>query len=256
MRWLHDAHIHLADPFYEDIMQDILRNMQAAGIKACAVSTDAESSRRTLNLASENDLIIPFVGVHPENAAKGADGISGMASQNDAAGIGEIGLDSTLEAGMSMQRSVFEAQLDIAERLGRPVSVHSRRTLDMVLDTVSSFSIDSVLLHWFDGNKKQLARAMDMGCYASFGPVMLYAEDKQVLLSRTRHDRILVETDGPVRFSHCFGSRPARPDWIPSVAFCAANALGVSYDEMCGILSDNAMRYLGLQRQMLRPAPN
>jgi len=247
MTWLYDVHIHLSDPYYESIIQNVLQNMQVAKIKACAVSTDAESSLRTLDMASRSDLIIPFVGVHPENATGGTDGILDIASSNDAAGIGEIGLDVTLTVDMSMQRRVFEAQLGIAERLSRPVSVHSRRTLDLVLDVISSFSIDGVLLHWFDGNKKQLARAMNMGCYVSYGPIMLYAEDKQALLSKTNYDRILIETDGPVRFSHCFGSKPARPDWIPSIAFCAANVLGVSYDEMCCILSDNAMRYLGLQ---------
>ena len=28
-----------------------------------------------------------------------------------------------------------------------------------------------VLLHWFDGSKKQLQKAMDLDCYVSFGPV-------------------------------------------------------------------------------------
>ena len=52
------------------------------------------------------------------------------------AGVGEIGLDRTLASGeqFDRQRAVFERMLGLAERLGKPVSVHSRKTLDEVCD--------------------------------------------------------------------------------------------------------------------------
>ena len=51
---------------------------------------------------------------------------------------------------------------------------------------------------------------MDMNFYVSFGPVMIYANDKQTLLSKTDESKILVETDGPVRFSRCFEMKSAQ----------------------------------------------
>ncbi|MFB5645851.1 MAG: TatD family hydrolase, partial [Nitrosopumilaceae archaeon] len=103
-----------------------------------------------------------------------------------------------------------------------------------------------VLLHWFDGNKKQLKKAMDMNFFVSYGPVMLYAIDKQILLSKTDHDKILVETDGPVKFSKCFGFKPAQITFIPSVIFCASKVLRKSYDEFSSIVEKNSMNYLGI----------
>ena len=52
--------------------------------------------------------------------------------------------------------------------------------------------------------KNNFKKAMDMGFFVSYGPVMIYANDKQTLLSKTDESKILVETDGPVRFSRCF----------------------------------------------------
>jgi len=100
------------------------------------------------------------------------------------------------------------------------------------------------LLHWFDGSKKQLQQAMDLDCYVSFGPVMVYSKDKQVLLSKANKDKILVETDGPVRFSRCFENKTAQIDFIPSIVFCASKVLLVNFDEICDVIEQNSKRFL------------
>ena len=75
---------------------------------------------------------------------------------------------------------------------------------------------------------------------------MVYSQDKQVLLTLTDLDKILLETDGPVRFSRCFGLKTAQITFLPSVLFCAAGILNKSYDEMLSIAEKNASSYLGV----------
>ena len=87
---------------------------------------------------------------------------------------------------------------------------------------------------------------MEMNFFVSYGPVMLYATDKQTLLSITEQNKILIETDGPVRFSKCFGLKPAQISFIPSVIFCASKVLRKPYDEMCSLLEQNSSAYLGI----------
>ncbi|PIN95741.1 MAG: DNAase, partial [Nitrosopumilus sp. CG10_big_fil_rev_8_21_14_0_10_33_7] len=99
-------------------------------------------------------------------------------------------------------------------------------------------------LHWFDGSKKQLQKAMDMGFFVSYGPVMIYANDKQTLLSQTPENKILVETDGPVKFSRCFEMKSGQISFIPSVVFCASKILNKSYDEMASLLEENSKSFL------------
>ena len=248
MTRLYDAHVHLSDEWYAPNAGQIIRSMEVMGITACCVSVDYGSSLRTLELARRSRAVVPFLGVHPEEARGGAGDTEDLIRDNssDVAGIGEIGLDKTLASGdgFARQRDVFAGMLELAEGLGKPVSVHSRRTLDDALDTLSSYRIGGVLLHWFDGNKRQLARAMDMGYYVSYGPVLTYADDKRSLLLRTRRDRILVETDGPVRFSRSFGHKPAVPALIPSVIFCVAQVHGLEAGEACEMIGDNTERFL------------
>ena len=82
--------------------------------------------------------------------------------------------------------------------------------------------------------------------FVSFGPVMVYANDKQTLLSKTDEEKILVETDGPVRFSRCFEMKQAQIGFIPSVIFCASKILNKPYDEMVSLLEKNSKIFLGI----------
>jgi len=251
MTWLYDAHIHLSDAEYEHDIPLILNCMERLCIKACCVSMDYTSSKKTLELGKQSDFILPFIGVHPEKAQDGVESTFKLIDENNEtiSGIGEIGLDSTYtnsDEEFGKQEEVFKTQLSYAEKFGKPVSIHSRKTLDQILEILPSYKVPSVLLHWFDGSKKQLQQAMDLDCYVSFGPVMVYSKDKQVLLSKANKDKILVETDGPVRFSRCFENKTAQIDFTPSIVFCASKVLHVNYDELCDVIEQNSKRFLML----------
>jgi TatD DNase family protein len=251
MAWLTDAHIHLSDAEYSGDMGHILTAMNKMKMRACCVSMDNSSSKSTLELGKRSPLVLPFIGIHPEKAEDDLDAMINLVTKNSdkISGIGEIGLDRTYvsdESGFSRQVRVFRELLSLAEKLGKPVSIHSRRTLDEIFSILPSYSISGVLLHWFSGSKKQLQQAMDLGCFMSYGPAMVYSQDKQVLFLRTSPDKILLETDGPVRFSRCFGSKTAQITFLPSVLFCAANLLAKSYDEMLLAVEQNMNSYLGV----------
>jgi len=251
MTWLYDAHIHLSDAEYEHDIPLILNCMKKLCIKACCVSMDYTSSKKTLELGQKSEYILPFIGMHPEKAQDDTESIFKLIVENNEkiSGVGEIGLDHTYtnsDEEFQKQEEVFKTQLSYAEKFGKPVSIHSRKTLDQILEILPSYKIPSVLLHWFDGSKKQMQKAMDLQCYVSFGPVMVYSQDKQVLLSKANKDRILVETDGPVRFSRCFENKTAQIDFIPSIVFCASKVLHMNYDELCNVIEQNSQRYLVL----------
>ncbi len=249
MNWLFDAHIHLSDPEYESDMPLIIEAMNKQNIKACCVSMDVDTCQNTMKLSEKSENILPFLGIHPEKAQDDPTSVYEMIKKNESkiSGIGEIGLDRTYinsEYEWEIQKQVFSYQLSLAEKFQKPVSIHSRKTLDDIFDILTSFNIRNVLLHWFDGNKKQLKMAMDLGFYVSYGPLLVYANDKQTLLSMTESDKLLVETDGPVRFSRCFGHKSAQILFLPSVVFCASRILNLTYEETVIILEKNSHRYL------------
>jgi len=248
MTWYFDSHIHLSDPTYLSDMEFILKGMEHLKLKACCVSMDVENSSQTLKLAKKNDLVLPFIGIHPECVDDNVEKMIEMIEENHdvLSGIGEIGLDPTYDNTNIRQVHVFESLLSIAEKFNKPVSIHSRKSLDNVFEIMTSYNTKHALLHWFDGSKKQLQKAMDMGFFVSFGPVMIYANDKQTLLSKTDESKILVETDGPVRFSRCFESKSGQISFIPSVIFAAAKVLEKTFDDMTNLLEKNSKSYLGI----------
>lgn len=251
MTWLYDSHIHLSDLEYANQMSFIMTAMKKMRIKACCVSMDVKNSLYTLELSRYSDLLLPFIGIHPEHSFDDLNSMLDLITKNKniISGIGEIGLDKTYTKNHEdflQQKNVFSSLLSLAEKFQKPISVHSRKTLGDVFDILSSFTLSGVLLHWFDGNKKQLATAMDKDYFVSYGPLMLYANDKQVLLQSTLKEKILVETDGPVRFSRCFAQRSAQISFIPSVVFCASKLLRITYSEMSNQIEQNSKTYLGI----------
>jgi TatD DNase family protein len=249
MNWIFDAHIHLSDPEYESDIPLIMQSMHKQNIKACCVSMDSDTCKNTLKLSEQDKNILPFLGIHPEKAQDNPTSVYEMIKENKnrISGIGEIGLDRTYvksDDEWEKQKQVFSKQLDFAEKFQKPVSIHSRKTLDDVFDILSSYKISNILLHWFDGNKKQLKKATDLGIYVSYGPLLVYANDKQALLANTQIDKILVETDGPVRFSRCFEHKTAQILFLPSVIFCASRILNITYEETVEILEQNSQKYL------------
>jgi len=252
MIWLTDVHIHLSDDEFSKDIPFILKCMDKLRIRACCVSVDLKSSEKTLELGQKSNLILPFVGVHPENASSNDLGsVVKLIEENSKyiSGIGEIGLDKTYVSdlvGLKNQELVFHKMLSIAEKLEKPVSIHSRATLDEILTILPSYSISGILLHWFAGSKKQLKTAMERDYFVSYGPAMVYAKDKQVLLLETNAERILVETDGPVKFSRCFGFKVGQIAFLPSVVFCAAKVFHMLYEDMAYQIEQNCKHYLGV----------
>ena len=251
MTWSFDSHIHLSDPTYLPEINLILKQMEFLKIKACCVSVDVQNSLETLSLSKQSNLVLPFIGIHPEYANDDLEKITHLIelNQNNISGIGEIGLDPTYvknDDDTKRQLQVFESLLSSAEKFHKPVSIHSRKSLDNIFEIMTSYNTKHALLHWFDGSKKQLQKAMDLDFFVSFGPVMIYANDKQTLLSKADPSKILVETDGPVRFSRCFEMKSGQISFIPSVIFCASKILEKTFDEMSFLLEDNTKRFLGI----------
>ena len=249
MTWLYDSHIHLSDPDYEYDLNHTIKGMENMKIKACCVSMDNVTSKRTLELRKKSKLILPFIGIHPERANDDLELMINLISENQQhiSGIGEIGLDPTyVKSSEDNDRQIFlfESLLSLAEKFQKPISIHSRKSLDAIFSIITSYDIKHALLHWFDGSKKQLQKAMDMDFFVSYGPVLIYANDKQMLLSKTSETKILVETDGPVKFSKCFEMKSGQISFIPSVVFCASKILGKSYDEMASLLEENSKSFL------------
>ena len=210
---LYDSHIHLTDTVYDNFLSPILITLRAMRIKACSVTVNNSTSLKAIKLFEEVNMhcfVYNFVGIHPQFADENISMFEDIVTLNlhSIDGIGEIGLDPAyynLQKNTEIsQVQVFNKMLSIAETYDKPVSIHSRNSLDQILNVLSAYNLKRVCLHWFDGTPQQLGKSLDMGLYISYGPSIVYSKKKQSLLKLTNQSRLLIETDGPVRYPSCF----------------------------------------------------
>lgn len=250
--YIMDSHVHLSDYEYQYYIKNIINNMEFMDLYACSVSVNLESSIRNLNLFKDIDIIKVFVGIHPQFSNQNQIyNIKDILSENSKhiSGIGEIGLDPkyfNLYNTPSLQKKTFIYQLQLAEKYDKPISIHSRKTVDEILSILQSYNIKKILFHWFEGNNTQLKKVMDKGYYISIGPSLLYSRDKKKLLKEAERDFILVETDGPLKYPYCFENKPSNPSsLIVSIAKCVADTLRIPFQEIIQQLKRNSSEYLG-----------
>ncbi len=208
-------------------------------------STGMDDLLPTFEFAMRNRaLSVLFAGLHPTNPSHDLDSfVSWFESHaSDLDGVGEIGLDQRIA--LEVSRKEFVAQLELASRWKKPVSVHTRGRLREALEDLSGFDL-RVLLHWFQGTEQELEESMDRGYFVSFGPPVVYSKKMERLLLATRIDRLLLETDSPVRYGACFESRESWPMMIGSVYFRAASLKEVDLRQFERSIEENASSYLG-----------
>jgi TatD DNase family protein len=209
---LYDSHIHLTDTEYDNFLPSILVTLKGMSIKACSVTVNTSTSLKALRLFGEKDVhnsVYNFLGIHPQYADENISQFEEMVSSNihNIDGIGEIGLDPTYynqeKNTKVIQDQVFNQMLTIAETYDKPISVHSRQSLDEILNVLSTYNLKKACLHWFDGTPQQLEKSLDMSLYISYGPPLIYSKKKHSLLKLTDQGKLLIETDGPVKYPSC-----------------------------------------------------
>lgn len=250
---LYDSHIHLTDAEYDSYLPSILATLKGMRIKACSVTVDCATSSKALRLFGDKDvnkIVYNFVGIHPQHANEDILLFEEMVASNIKSidGIGEIGLDPTYIDGDKntemLQYQVFNKMLTIAETYDKPVSIHSRQSLDKILNVLSTYNLKKMCLHWFDGSPQQLEKSLGMGLHVSFGPPIVYSKKKQELVKLTDQGKMLIETDGPVRYPSCFKNIITLPtSALMSVVRCMANILCMSPRDMAGKLEENSISF-------------
>jgi len=239
-----DMHVHLSD--YGD-EEPLLTYSHASETLLVAAGIDESTSESSLRMAaSDPGSVKAFVGVHPSEADSATLEWLPKAAQI-ASGIGEVGLDpkySGIGPGTAQMRT-YQEQLEIAERFGLPVQVHTRDAEVSCLDVLSTLKLPSVLLHWFEGESLASLTA-SRGYYISFGPALLYSKKVRRIAESYPDELTLTESDGPVSFKAIGGA--GGPYLIPSVVNGLAEAKGRSFEETRLSVSRNADRFLSARK--------
>jgi TatD DNase family protein len=182
-----------------------------AGIERILVpGWDERSSEGALELAAAHPgLVRAAVGVHPHHAAEPDAAawarIETLASDPRCSAIGEIGLDHFRNlASRDDQAAAFARQLELAERLEKPVIVHDRDAHTHVAAALLAWrarpgAVSRGMLHAFSGDAEMAVRMTRAGFLISFALPVSFgsAIGPREAARQLPEDRILVETDAP-----------------------------------------------------------
>lgn len=194
-----DFHCHLdLYPNPHQVAQDCITRK----LYVLSVTTTPSAWSGTVALAHGSTRIRTGLGLHPHLAHQRKSELSLFEQLlPETRYVGEIGLDGAPEHMRYWldQEAVFTRILDACSSVGgRILSIHSRRAATAVLDILEKKPAAGIpVLHWFSGSKRELSRALELGCWFSIGPAMLGSDKGRALVRGMPRNMILTESDGP-----------------------------------------------------------
>ena len=266
-----DTHAHIYDSKFEAAgisTEEILQRCKTSGVTGVLIPADSEeTSRIAVDMANKYDgfegiALYASVGVHPHEAktyTKDTEEYLRSAlegrREHKIMALGEIGLDYYYDLSeRSVQRDVFEKQLELCYEYDVPMILHEREATGDCLDILRRFYKEGRLrslpgvCHCCSCSKEAAEELVKMGFYIGFdGPVTFKNNKKgpEVALN-TPWDRIVIETDSPYLTPEPNRGLVNEPCHVPFVCAKIAEIKGVTIDEAAQITYDNGKKLYGV----------
>jgi TatD DNase family protein len=212
-----------------------------------------KSIERAVAAANAHPEVYAIVGRHPNeatgfDATRDMDAIERAAADPRVRAIGETGLDYFRDyAPRDDQRRAFEAQIDLAARLGLPLVIHTRAAEEDTFAMLSERAGDvTVVLHCFSAPDR-LDECVERGYVCSFAGNVTYpkATDLQQAARDVPDELIMVETDSPYLSPQPVRGKPNEPANVVETARFVAELRGAAYVEFEETVERNAARVFG-----------
>jgi TatD DNase family protein len=253
---LFDSHAHLTDESFGAELDGVLARAVEAGVESVAsIASGLEDARAAAELARRSTAprVLATAGVHPHEAGcltpDALSELEAVAGAEPVAAIGETGLDFHHERGVPREAQIdaFRSQMELAERLGLPVVVHSRDADFEVAGVVDEFAGRVVgVLHCFTGGAVLLDAALRADWYVSFSGIVTFKNFAGAEgVRRVPADRLLVETDSPYLAPAPFRGRRNEPAFVRYVVDKVAELRGEDPGRVAEVTYENACRFYG-----------
>jgi TatD DNase family protein len=148
------------------------------------------------------------------------------------------------------QRAAFNAQLEIARRLGCPLVVHSRGAFQECVEMIDESRVawERVVFHCFTEGVAEMTELMRRGGYGSFTGVLTYksAENVRAAALAQGLGRFMLETDAPYLTPMPHRGKPNEPAYLRHTAEFAAGVFGVTVAEIAEASTQKARAFFGI----------
>ena len=201
-----DTHAHYDDGKFDPDREEVINGLFSSGVSGvlnCA--TCLENVPATLGLCAKHERMYAALGIHPSDCYRyksmddSLDALSRLIGENDVRALGEIGLDYHYDfSPKEKQIPYFEAQLELAEKLGLPAVIHDREAHGDVFDRIRRFR-GTAIIHSCSESAETVRQLCRMGHYVSFSGSVTFRNANSVReAAKAVPDKLLlVETDAP-----------------------------------------------------------
>jgi len=244
-----DSHAHLES--LEDLEEKISRAKDQKITNIVSISSSVNSSKNTIGIAENYDMVYSSVGIHPHNADQFNDQsineLEKLSKNSKVVAIGETGLDyHYLNSTKEIQIRCFKSHLNLSKKLSLPVIIHVRESDTDLINSIKeeSFPGDLGIIHCFSGNYETAKIYLELGFYISFSGIVTFkkAEELREAASKLPIDRILVETDSPYLAPVPYRGKPNEPCNVRYVVEKIAEVRNISFEKAAQQTAENAIR--------------
>ncbi|MHB8580466.1 MAG: TatD family hydrolase [Ignavibacteriaceae bacterium] len=251
-----DTHAHLFDPKYKDDLDEVLKRAADAGVdKIIIPATDIATSEKVIELVEKYDFIYGAVGVHPHETKDWTDSIidriEKLAKHEKIVAIGEIGLDYFYDfSPKEKQIEAFQAQIDLALKINRPVIIHNRDSDDDMMEIIRSYGSNGLRaqFHCFNGRMEDAKELARMNHFLSFTGNITFkkADSLRNILSSISIEHILLETDSPYLTPEPNRGKRNEPAFVKYVAETIAQIHKLNVEDVARVTSYNVFKFFGI----------
>ena len=252
-----DTHCHLNDEaLFKDLDNVISRALNAGVEKMIVIGWDKASSELAIKIAEQYDFIYAVIGFHPENIFDINDetlyDTLNLSKHPKVVGIGEIGLDYhwTKEPDKrELQKQYFIKQIEFANKVGLPISIHSREAFNDTLEILKQHKpLHGGVMHCYSGSVENINDIINLNLYIGLdGPVTFTnAKTPKEVAAEIPLERLVVETDCPYLSPHPLRGTVNEPANISLIVDAIAEERKMSKKHLLEVLYENSCKLFNL----------
>ena len=264
-----DSHAHYQARQFRN-RKELLEELKQDVAKIINIGSDTDMNLSTLQLVSLWDYIYGMIGYFPVNVDELEPSLCSQAEDHwliltkqlmnqKIVGIGEIGLDYHWDSvgkgknavkgkqARELQKKWFRKQMELAQELHLPVSIHSRDAERETLEILSEFPDVRGVVHCFSYGTNAMNFFLEHGYYIGVGGTATYPSNRetQEALKHCPLDRILLETDAPYLTPHQarkHGVRVNDSRTIKEVITFLSMLKEIHHEEIIRVTNENVIR--------------
>lgn len=248
--WI-DTHCHMNDEIYRsDLDAYMQRSLEYNVGKNMVICMNREDLEYTFEMQQKYPFIDIAYGYHPEDADKiteeDIEYMESIISDDRIIAVGEIGLDYYWDKTYKEeQKQLFIRQLEIANKVKKPVLIHSRSRAQDTYDILKQHARVHVLMHCFGESPEMMKEYLKLGYYIAFGGVVTFknARTPKENVINVPLDRLMLETDCPYMTPVPFRGKTNETAYVRYVGEFVARERNISENELQRQLMENYRRF-------------